>query len=76
MEDLEVKDQMLIFIRGTDKGNAVFKSLVLIILLSSILISFLWRINALEQYSAKYKAFILNEIQKSNMEILNRYELY
>ena len=76
MADQEEKEQMQTFIRGIDKGNAVFKSLVLIILLSSVFISFLGRIAAIEQYATKYKAEVLRTIEQSNREIMNRYEFH
>ena len=67
---------MQIFILGTDKGNVVLKSLVLIILLSSVLISFLGRINVIEEYAARYKAEVLRTIEQSNKEIRSRYEFH
>ena len=67
---------MQIYIHGTDKGNAVFKSLILIILLSSIFISFIGRISVLEQYAIKYKAQVLSDINRSNQEIMNIYEFH
>ena len=67
---------MLIFIRGTDKGNAVFKSLVLVIILSSLFISLLGRINAIEQYANKYKAQVLSAIEESNRELIRNNEFH
>ena len=74
MEDLEEREQMRIFILGIDKGNAVFKSLVLIMLLSTFFISLIGRVSVLEEYALKYKAQVLNEIEQSNREIMYRYE--
>ena len=76
MENLEEMDLMRTYIHGTDKGNAVFKSLILIILLSSVFISFIGRISVIEQYTLKYKAQVLSSIEQSNMEIMYRYEFH
>ena len=63
-------------IRGTDKGNAVLFSLVLVIILSSVFISFIPRINATKQYAREYKANVIREIEQSNREIMNQYDLH
>ena len=67
---------MRTFTLGTDNGNAMFKVLVLIMILSTVLISFVGRIKAVEQYAGKYKAEVLLGIEQSNREIINRYEFH
>ena len=67
---------MRILTLGTDKGNAVFKALVLVMLLSSVFIAFVGRIDAVRQYAAKYKSEVLRSIEESNREIMIRYEFH
>ena len=67
---------MLKFIRGTDKGNAVMTALVLVLALSFIFMSMIPRIISLKRYANEYKAKVIRDIEHSNREILNKYDLY
>ena len=67
---------MQIFIHGTDKGNAVLLTLVLIIMLSAIFITVVPRVISLKQFSHEYKAQILRSIEQSNKEKEIQYDLY
>jgi hypothetical protein len=67
---------MPIFIHGTDKGNAMVTSLVLIILLSTIFLSLVPRITAISQYTHEYKSQVLQSIEQSNREALILYDFY
>ena len=67
---------MRTFIRGTDKGNAVLIALILVMALSTVFISFIDRINAKKQYALEYKARVIQTIEQTNMEILNRHAFY
>ena len=65
---------MRIFIRGTDKGNAMLTALVLIIVLSTIFISLVPRISGVKQYAAEYKAKTILSIEQYNKEVMNQYD--
>ena len=67
---------MRIFIRGTDKGNAVLSALIFIMLISMLFISLAPRILAINQYANKYKAKIIYAIEQTNRELMNHYDLY
>ena len=67
---------MLISVRGTDKGNAVLTALVLIMILSSVFISLMFRINAVMRYANEYKTGVIRGIEQSNREIIDRYDIY
>ena len=67
---------MRTFIHGTDKGNAMLTTLILIIILSAISISLAARIITTKQFAQSYKAQILHSIEQSNKEILNPYDFY
>jgi competence protein ComGC len=72
----EGKAKMRIFFHGNDKGNAVLLSLVLIMVLSLLFLTLVPRITAIRRFSYTYKESVLNEIKKSNREIMERYDLY
>jgi competence protein ComGC len=65
---------MLKFIRGTDRGNAVITVLVLIMVLSLVVLSFVPRIMTVKQFAHKYKANVIRDIELSNREIIIKYE--
>ena len=67
---------MRIFIHGTDKGNAVLIVLIFIMVFSVIFISLTHRITATNRFAREYKAHIILDIEKSNREIVNLYDLY
>ena len=67
---------MRISIHGTDKGNATAAAMVLIMVLSTVFIAFTTHIGAAEIYAREYKARIITEIEESNREVLNKYDLY
>ena len=67
---------MRISIRGTDRGNAVLTALILIMVLSSVFISLVFRIDAVKRYTHEYKTDVIRNIEQSNREIVNRYDLY
>jgi len=66
---------MLTFIRGNDKGNAVLMALILIIILSTLFLSFVPRIFALDNFAREYRTQVINDIESKNMEIRMRYDL-
>ena len=67
---------MRISIPGTDRGNAVFSVLILILLLSSIIIALVSRISAIHLYADVYKDKVIKSIEETNMEIKNKYDIY
>jgi len=67
---------MRIFVHGTDKGSALLSALVLIIILSTLAISFIPRISATKQYARTYKWQVINRIERENREILDTYDLH
>ena len=67
---------MSMFIRGNDDGNAVLTSLVLIIILSTLFVTFVPRITATKNFYSEYKTRILHEISQQNREVLERYDLH
>ena len=67
---------MRIFFHGTDRGNATITAMVLVMVLSSVFISFTARINAAERFAREYRARIAAEIEESNREILSKYDLH
>ena len=67
---------MRISIRGSDRGNAVLTALVLILVLSSLFISLVYRIDAVKRYSHEYKAGVIRSIEESNREIIDSHDLY
>ena len=67
---------MLISIHGTDKGNALLSALVLIMVLSIVFMSLVLRINAIKRFAGGYKDDVIQNIEKSNREIINGHDLY
>ena len=67
---------MRIFIRGTDSGNATVMAMVLVMVLSSVFISFMARVNAAELFARDYKERVVAAIEESNREVLNRYDFH
>ena len=67
---------MRIFIHGSDRGNAMITAMTLVIVLSTLFISFVPRITAVRNLSREYKSRILLDIEQENNELRNRYELY
>ena len=67
---------MRISIRGTDKGSAVLTALVLIMALSLVFITLAFRIGAVKRHAHEYKADVIRNIEQTNREIVNRYDLY
>ena len=76
MEVLAETEKMRIFIRGSDHGNAVLTALALIIILSTLTVSFIPRITAVKSYSHEYKTWVINTNEQKNKEIIERYDLY
>ena len=66
---------MRIFIRGNDSGNAVLMALVLIIILSTLFISFVSRLTAVKGFALEYKTRVIHTIEQENREIRERYDL-
>jgi len=66
---------MRILIPGTDRGNAVLLVLVLNLILSITLIALVQRINAVRDFTFKYKGMVMDKIEKENKEVLNNYDL-
>ena len=75
MEKQEEKEQMRIFIHGTDKGNVTLTAIVLVMVLSSVFIAAVARIIATERFAVKYKAEVVDAIEQSNREIVSKYDL-
>ena len=67
---------MRTFIRGSDEGNVMLTALALIIMLSTLFISFALRITATNNYSREYKTRVLHAIMRENMEVIERYDLH
>jgi len=70
-----VKEQMRILIHGIDSGKALLIALVLIFILSTAIITLIPRISAMRLYTQNYKTRVINDIEKSNMEIINKYDI-
>ena len=66
---------MLKFFHGNDRGTAMLTALVLIIVLSTVFISFTGRIVAARRYAGDYKDSVIRKIEQSNKEIMNQYDL-
>ena len=62
------------FIPGTDKGNAFITALVLVIILSSVLMALISRIQAMGRFTNDYRANVIGKIEESNKEIINTYD--
>jgi len=67
---------MRTFFHGNDKGNAILLSLILIMALSLIFLSFVPRITALDRHAKEYKLQVTREIENANREIMNRYDIH
>ena len=67
---------MLRFIHGNDRGNAVLTALILVMVLSTVFMSLIPRIIAMERFAGEYKANVIGNIEESNREIMSRYDLY
>ena len=67
---------MRLFIHGSDRGNAILLSLILILLLSLVFLSLLPRVFAINKYALEYKENVILEIQSDNKEIKHKYDLY
>jgi type II secretory pathway component PulK len=74
MEGQGGREAMRIFTHGTDNGNATVTAMVLVMVLSSVYIAFIVRIDAAERYAAEYRARVVAAIEESNREILSRYD--
>jgi len=66
---------MRISVHGTDKGSALLTALILIIILSTLAMSFIPRILSVKQYARTYKLQTTNRIEQENREILYTYDL-
>jgi len=64
------------FIHGSDRGNAILLSLILILSISLIFLSVIPRITSVYEYAVKYKEKVFLEIQSENREIITKYDLY
>jgi len=61
--------------RGSDFGNAALTALVLIIILSTVFISFVPRIVSLKRYAREYKVQVIQTIEDENRRIINKYDI-
>ena len=75
-EKQEGRGAMRISFHGTDTGNATVTAMVLIMVLSSVFISFTARIGAAERFAREYKAKVIAAIEESNREVLSRYDFH
>ena len=66
---------MRILIHGTDSGKALLTALILIFILSTVIMTLIPRISAMKSYAHNYKTRVINDIEKSNMEIINLYDI-
>jgi hypothetical protein len=60
---------------GNDRGSALFAALVAILIFSYIFLSFMPRLMNLKHLARNYKEEVLMEIQKTNKEAEDRYDL-
>jgi hypothetical protein len=67
---------MRISCRGSDKGNAVFISVALILILSVLFLSAVPYIRAVERNAKTYKDRVLTRIINENREILKNHDLH
>jgi type II secretory pathway component PulK len=67
---------MRIFTHGTDKGNAILTALVFIMVLSTLIVTFIPRITVITRFARQYKAHVYQEIEQSNREAMIRYDSY
>ena len=74
MEKPEEKAPMPKFIPGTDRGNAFMTALILIIILSSLFIALISRIQTMRRFTNDYRANVIGRIEESNREIINAYD--
>jgi hypothetical protein len=61
--------------RGNDFGNATLTALALIIIFSTVFISFVPRIVSLKRYAGEYKARVMQNIEDENRRITDKYDL-
>jgi predicted signal transduction protein with EAL and GGDEF domain len=67
---------MRTFIRGTDKGNAVLTAIALIMILTTLFITFVPRIFSVRRYALQYKERVTNSIEEENRRLINLYDLH
>ena len=67
---------MQILIHGNDRGNAMLIVLVLILILSVTFMSFTAHINSLEKLANRTKTELMIDIEQSNTEVRNRYDIH
>jgi Tfp pilus assembly protein PilX len=67
---------MRTFFPGNDRGNALLLSISLIIIISLAIISFIPRVINFKRMARNYKEQILTEINQTNRDIINNYDLY
>ena len=67
---------MRTFIRGTDKGNAVLTAIALIMILTTLFITFVPRIFSVRRYALQYKERAINSIEEENRRLINLYDLH
>ncbi|GHV88637.1 hypothetical protein AGMMS50267_09970 [Spirochaetia bacterium] len=64
-----------IFTHGNDEGAALLWAVALIVMLSLVFVSFVPRVIGAQKFASQYKASVLREIQETNKEISNRYDV-
>jgi len=62
-------------IHGTDKGNATFTALILVMVISSVFIAFAGQMNAFTRFAGEYKTRAIAAIEESNREVLSKYDI-
>ena len=75
-ENPEEMVKMLQYTPGSDRGNAILLSLILILTISLIFLSLLPRVTAISKYATEYKENVILKIQSENREIITKYDLY
>jgi hypothetical protein len=76
MDWKEETDKMRISFPGNDRGNAVLLSVSLILIFSLVFLSMVPRIIGLKHITQVYKERVLSEIRETNLDIIERYDLY
>ena len=74
-ENQQEMDKMRLYIHGSDRGNAILLSLILILSLSLVFLALLPRIAAVNKYAIEYKENVILKIQSENKEIKKRYDI-
>jgi len=76
MEQREARKKMRISFRGNDEGAVMLLSVILILLVSLVIMSYIPYSIAQSNMAAKRKSVVVQTIESENREVMERNELY